>query len=39
MNLEALGALAARRLFDAISGDSSSGVESLPCRIVPRETT
>jgi len=39
MNLEALGALAARRLFDAINGDSRSGVESLPCHIVPRETT
>lgn len=39
MNLEALGALAAHRLFDAINGDSRSGVEPLPCRIVPRETT
>jgi LacI family transcriptional regulator len=39
INLEALGALAARRLFDAIDGTSRSGIESLPCRIVPRETT
>ncbi|TFD54168.1 LacI family transcriptional regulator [Cryobacterium sp. Hh7] len=39
MNLEELGALAAHRLFEAINGDSRSGVESLPCRIVPRETT
>ncbi|MBG6237857.1 LacI family transcriptional regulator [Mycetocola sp. CAN_C7] len=39
MNLEALGALAAHRLFDAINGQAGSGIESLPCRIVPRETT
>lgn len=39
MNLEALGALAAHRLFDAINGEATSGVESLPCRIVPREST
>ncbi|MCP2032668.1 LacI family transcriptional regulator [Okibacterium sp. HSC-33S16] len=39
INLEALGALAARRLFEAIDGSSRSGIESLPCRIVPRETT
>ncbi|MFU8947848.1 LacI family DNA-binding transcriptional regulator [Mycetocola zhadangensis] len=39
INLEALGALAARRLFEAIDGDVRSGIESLPCRIVPRETT
>ncbi|MGM7666005.1 LacI family DNA-binding transcriptional regulator [Microbacterium sp. A93] len=39
MNLEALGALAARRLFEAINGDSRSGIESLSCRVVPRETT
>jgi LacI family transcriptional regulator len=39
MNLEALGALAAYRLFDAINGQAGSGVEHLPCRVVPRETT
>lgn len=39
MNLEALGAQAARRLFDAINGEVSSGIESLPCRVVPREST
>lgn len=39
INLEALGALAARRLFEAIDGNSRSGIDSLPCRIVPRETT
>lgn len=39
MNLEALGAHAARRLFDAINGEATSGVESLPSRIVPREST
>ena len=39
MNLEALGAHAAHRLFEAINGTSRSGVESLPCRIVPREST
>ncbi|SEB59873.1 transcriptional regulator, LacI family [Paramicrobacterium humi] len=39
MNLEALGALAARRLVEAISGEARSGIEQLPVRIVPRETT
>jgi LacI family transcriptional regulator len=39
MNLEALGALAANRLFDAINGETRSGIEALPCRIVPREST
>lgn len=39
MNLEALGAHAARRLFDAINGEARSGIESLPCRVVPREST
>ncbi|MCY7290294.1 MAG: LacI family transcriptional regulator [Cryobacterium sp.] len=39
MNLETLGAHAAHRLFSAISGTSRSGIESLPCRVVPRETT
>lgn len=39
LNLEALGALAAHRLFDAINGSTRSGIEALPCRIVPRETT
>ena len=39
MNLEALGALAANHLFDAINGDVRSGIEALQCRIVPREST
>jgi LacI family transcriptional regulator len=39
MNLEELGRTAARRLFAAIGGELGSGVEQLPCRLVPRETT
>lgn len=39
MNLEALGAMAARRLVEAIGGEAGAGVEQLPVRIVPRETT
>jgi LacI family transcriptional regulator, galactose operon repressor len=39
MNLETLGRVAAQRLSAALDGDVSSGVESLPCRLVPREST
>ena len=39
MNLETLGWLAAQRLFSAIKGIEHAGVESLPCRLVVREST
>jgi LacI family transcriptional regulator len=39
MNLETLGRVAAQRLSAALDGTFSSGVESLPCRLVPREST
>ena len=40
MNLEQLGRTAARRLFSAIDGGTRpSGIEQLPCRLVPREST
>ncbi|MFB2600269.1 LacI family DNA-binding transcriptional regulator [Herbiconiux sp. P17] len=39
MNLELLGRLAAQRLFAAIDGEQSSGVEMLPCRLVARAST
>ncbi|WP_345069629.1 LacI family DNA-binding transcriptional regulator [Leifsonia kafniensis] len=39
MNLETLGRAAARRLFAAIDGDHSGGIQKLPCRVVVRETT
>jgi LacI family transcriptional regulator len=39
MNLEQLGKLAAQRLFAAIEGNPGSGVESIPCRLVTREST
>jgi LacI family transcriptional regulator len=40
MNLEQLGRTAAHRLFSAIdAGTRPSGVEQLPCRPVPREST
>lgn len=38
-NLEELGRRAAQLLFSAIDGDSGSGTELLPCRLVPREST
>lgn len=38
-NLEVLGRYAAQRLFAAIDGQRASGVEKLPCRLVPREST
>ena len=39
MNLETLGRRAARRLFDAIEGRPSAGVESVQARLVPRGST
>jgi LacI family transcriptional regulator len=39
MNLEELGRRAAQRLFAAIDGDTQSGVETLPCRLVIRAST
>jgi LacI family transcriptional regulator len=39
MNLETLGRVAAERLSAALGGELASGVESLPCRLVPREST
>ena len=39
MNLEHLGRIAAQRLFAAIDGKSGSGIEAMPCRLVPREST
>lgn len=39
MNLETLGRIAAQRLSAAFGGDVGSGIESLPCRLVPREST
>ncbi|BCJ45846.1 LacI family transcriptional regulator [Actinoplanes ianthinogenes] len=39
MNLETLGRVAAERLMAAFDGRLGSGVEQLPCRLVPREST
>ncbi|GAA3339079.1 LacI family DNA-binding transcriptional regulator [Amorphoplanes nipponensis] len=39
MNLELLGRLAAQRLFAAIDGTLGSGVESIACRLVTRDST
>lgn len=39
MDLETLGRLAARRLFDAIGSRPWEGVEALPCRLVIRGST
>jgi LacI family transcriptional regulator len=39
MNLQQLGRIAAQRLFSAIAGPPGSGVETLPCRLVAREST
>lgn len=36
MNLEHLGKLGAQRLFEALEGKPSSGIELLPCRLVTR---
>jgi LacI family transcriptional regulator len=39
MNLETLGRVAAERLSAAFSGELAAGVERLPCRLVPRDST
>lgn len=39
MNLQQLGRIAARRLFSAIAGEAKSGLETLSCRLVPRESS
>jgi LacI family transcriptional regulator len=39
MNLEEIGRVAARRLFEEMGGAVSSGIECLPCRVVAREST
>ncbi|MBG0567961.1 LacI family DNA-binding transcriptional regulator [Actinoplanes aureus] len=39
MNLETLGRVAAERLAAAFDGALGSGVEQIPCRLVPREST
>jgi LacI family transcriptional regulator len=39
MNLQQLGRTAAQRLFAAIAGPAKSGVETLPCRLVARESS
>jgi LacI family transcriptional regulator, galactose operon repressor len=39
MNLEDLGRLAAQRLFSAIDGTLGSGVETIACRLITREST
>jgi LacI family transcriptional regulator len=37
--LEKIGAYTARYLMDAINGDAHHGIESLPCRLIQREST
>jgi LacI family transcriptional regulator len=39
MRLEALGRVAAQRLFAAMDGTSSGGIEQIPCALVVREST
>jgi len=39
MQFEGLGRLAAQRLLDVINGKSHSGMETVPCRLVIREST
>jgi LacI family transcriptional regulator len=39
MNFEMLGRRAAQRVFDAIGGTSTVGVETMPCRLVVRGST
>ena len=39
MNFEMLGRRAAQRMFDAIDGKSTVGVEMMPCRVVVRGST
>lgn len=36
MNFEALGRLAAQRVFDSIAGAPSAGIETRPCRLLVR---
>jgi LacI family transcriptional regulator len=39
MDLHEVGRTAAQRLLEAINGHRSHGVEFLPCRLLPREST
>jgi LacI family transcriptional regulator len=39
MNLEAVGRVAAKKLFAAIDGHHTPGIESVSCRLVPRGST
>ena len=39
MQLEQIGRLAAQRLFAAMDGQNDSGIRSIPCRLVVREST
>jgi LacI family transcriptional regulator len=39
MNLETVGRLAATRLFAAIEGRRTKGIEAVSCRLVPRSST
>jgi LacI family transcriptional regulator len=39
MNFEMLGRRAAQRLFDAINGTPTEGIETMPCRLVVRGST
>ena len=39
MRLQELGRLAAGKLFAAIEGTASHGLDKLPCRLVPRGST
>ncbi|WP_448624415.1 LacI family DNA-binding transcriptional regulator [Geodermatophilus sp. URMC 64] len=39
MNFEALGRMAAQRLFKMMNGEAHSGVDTLPCRLVIRGST
>lgn len=39
LNFEMLGRRAAQRVFDAIGGTSTVGVETMPCRLVVRGST
>jgi LacI family transcriptional regulator len=38
-NFEMLGRRAAQRMFEAIDGRSTVGVERMPCRVVVRGST
>ena len=39
MNFELIGRRAAHRMFDAINGSPTAGVETMPCRVVVRGST